>query len=129
MSWTETKITSRLVKEIREVHGRHSVFNLHGHSMQAPGWPDLYFCLPGLQAWVEAKSASRELTLAQELVGWHLRDCGANAYVLRFITHQIYTLEDFNGKLLQSCGGADWKTAAESVVEAIRELSKEENGT
>lgn len=31
------------------------IFNVHGHMMQAPGWPDLYVAHPHCQCWLELK--------------------------------------------------------------------------
>lgn len=56
---------------------------LHGHDMQAPGWPDLWITGPGLWRngyWVEVKTSTGKLSDAQRLV---LKRIGVLGFVLR----------------------------------------------
>ena len=60
--------------KLRRDAERHGIaFSVHGHGMQAPGWPDLYFATAQWVGWAELKSENRETTTAQRIVGRRLQ--------------------------------------------------------
>ncbi len=65
------------------------VLNLHGHSMQAEGWPDLYVAHKTLECWIELKVASNPCSNVQEVRIKDLRERGVNACVMRLRGEQI----------------------------------------
>ncbi len=75
------------------------VFNIHGHGMQAPGWPDLYIALPSTtvyrswQGWVELKVRKNKPTALQAHRIKQLQEVGCPACVLRLIEWPLCTLE------------------------------------
>lgn len=75
----ETEWKSKLKKEFESIGAK--VLSLHGHAMQAPGWPDLYVCHPIWSGWIELKMHDGELSTAQKIVGNSL-ECQRLAVVL-----------------------------------------------
>lgn len=60
----------------------HVVFNVHGHEMQASGWPDLYVA-GTFTGWIEIKGLRTKVQPLQEEVMLRLRNRGVPAFVLR----------------------------------------------
>ena len=75
------------------------VFNVHGHGMQTPGWPDLYIALPATpeypswQGWVELKVGKNKPTALQEHRIKQLHKVGCPACVLRLIEWPLCEIE------------------------------------
>jgi hypothetical protein len=59
------------------------VLKLHGHAMQAAGWPDTYVSHWNWRGWVEFKVGSRKLTPLQLKFIGDLNIRGDNAIVMR----------------------------------------------
>ena len=74
------------------------VLNLHGHAMQAPGWPDLYVAHPKWRGWIELKVKGRALSELQEVIIRKLMERGDTVYVmdLTFGTVKIWADLDAN---------------------------------
>lgn len=75
----ETEWKAKLKKAFEGIGAK--VLSLHGHAMQAPGWPDLYVCHPIWTGWIELKMHDGELSTAQKIVGSGL-ECQQQAVVL-----------------------------------------------
>ena len=90
---TETKITAELVKRLRKEH--HAlILNVHGSTMQASGWPDLYIVHWKFQGFVECKGANTKLHPLQISVGSQIVSRGGKSFVLRFSNELAYTLSN-----------------------------------
>lgn len=60
------------------------VFNVHGHGMQAAGWPDLQVYHPTWTGHLELKVGVGRLSTLQKIRIQSLVDRGTEAYVLRW---------------------------------------------
>lgn len=77
---TENQWKSLLRKAFEEFGG--TALSLHGHGMQAPGWPDLYVAHKIWSGWFELKANDGALSTAQKIIGRRLERHGL-FYVLR----------------------------------------------
>jgi hypothetical protein len=93
------------------------VFNVHGHEMQAAGWPDLQVYSPRWVGQLELKMAAGRLSPMQRRVVGELRRRGFPAWVLRVDCR----LEDHLGELH---GHVDWRADAWTVLEELDGYSK-----
>lgn len=75
--------------------------SLHGHMMQAPGWPDLYVATTIWDGWIELKAFEGELSMAQRMVGRKLTVAAKNFVVLR-------ASKDWLSMRLESWNGETW---------------------
>ncbi len=76
----ESDFQKSLVRELRDAGA--VILKIHGHAMQAPGWPDLYIAhhaIPGGGAWLELKRDGHEPTELQAAVIRRLRAAGTRA--------------------------------------------------
>ena len=64
---TENQWKAALVKELRSRGVM--VLSLHGHAMQAPGWPDIFVADKLWSGWIELKAHDGELSGAQRIIG------------------------------------------------------------
>ena len=93
----EKEFQKRVVKMIRDDGG--IVFNIHGHGMQAPGWPDLYIALPpselfgAWQGWVELKVGKNKATPLQQHRISQLQKVSCPACVLRLLSWPMCQIE------------------------------------
>lgn len=69
---TETKLSARLIKEFGITGGK--VLNLHGHGMQAPGWPDTCVSHKLWSGWIEFKGVDTPISAIQQNVFTHLSE-------------------------------------------------------
>lgn len=76
------------------------VLNIHGHAMQAPGWPDLCIVMHQWNGWLELKREDGKLSTIQKLIIEELSRRGQNAFVLRSIFDDCYILETSVGLML-----------------------------
>ncbi len=76
----ETNFQKILVKSLRECGT--VVFNIHGHSMQVAGIPDLYIAHKIWSGWLELKTGNNPVTKLQQHTLKQLYDWGINAYIL-----------------------------------------------
>jgi hypothetical protein len=60
----ETRLTARLIKQIRLANGR--VLNVHGHASQDPGWPDVFITHKYWTGWIEFKGPRTPISEYQE---------------------------------------------------------------
>ena len=58
---------ARLKKDLEALNG--VVLSVHGHAMQAPGWPDLYVAHSRWSGWIELKMPRGSLSGIQVAVG------------------------------------------------------------
>lgn len=72
------------------------VLNLHGHSHQVSGWPDLFVAHWTWRGWLELKTGKRKLTALQRRVIDELRLRGEQVWVLRY-TQDGVSLETSKG--------------------------------
>ena len=93
----ENEFQKRVVKLLRDEGG--VVFNVHGHGMQAPGWPDLYIALPASelfgswQGWLELKTKKNKATPLQAHRIQKLQKVGCPAAVLRLVNWPLCHVE------------------------------------
>lgn len=82
---------------------------LHGHAMQAPGWPDVMVFHHTWTGGLELKWGRNALTQAQRLVGEKLGERGFPFLVLREVTHRTAMVEQLDGAELDTvpCGPED----------------------
>lgn len=83
------------VKRALESQGA-EVLNLHGHAMQAAGWPDLYVAHWAWEGWLELKSGAEKLTSAQAHKLKVLDQRQVAAFVLRASRGGV-RVEDWSG--------------------------------
>lgn len=93
---SETAWTAKLVVRLRRLNAQ--VLNVHGHDMQAPGWPDLYVAHRRWSGWLEVKTAKGRLRKVQQLVIDGLRARNVPAFVLR--AGDPMELENHEGEFL-----------------------------
>lgn len=77
----ETNFQRLLIKSLRECGA--VVFNIHGHSMQIAGIPDLWVGHKIWNGWLELKTGNNVVTKLQENTLRKLMDCGVYAVVLQ----------------------------------------------
>lgn len=92
---TENQWKAALVKALR-AYGAH-VLSLHGHAMQAPGWPDIFVAHRQWSGWIELKASSGELKDAQRLVGRKLEDLDQFVCLRASTTWEVAEVLDVHG--------------------------------
>lgn len=107
-------------------------FKVHGHGMQAPGWPDLQVYHVRWTGQLELKVGSNSLSAAQRIVINRLVERGAPAFVLRqnsppgrargYEAARV-SIEDAQGLVLRSMGFTDCSGPA--LLDALHELSQD----
>ena len=93
----EKKFQAKITKYIKNSGG--IVLNVHGHMMQAAGWPDLYVAYQGVSVWIELKVGRNWLSTIQE---WRMKQiikCSIPAFVLALVDDMI-EVRDVNRDLL-----------------------------
>lgn len=107
----ETRLSSRLIKEFNTTGGK--VLNLHGHGMQAPGWPDTCVSHKLWSGWIEFKGRNTPISAIQNNVFTHLAEnFGKPVFVVRIL--------ECNGGSVKSQWKfeiTDWKTQDSLVTE------------
>ena len=99
----EKDFQKKVVKLLRDQGG--IIFNVHGHAMQAAGWPDLYIALPASgangdwQGWLELKTKKNKATALQEHRIKQLHKVGCPAAVLRLLEWPLCQIELSNSLL------------------------------
>lgn len=76
----ETNFQRALIQSLKECGA--TVFNIHGHSYQVAGIPDLYVAHTIWSGWLELKTGNNPATLLQKHTLNKLYDCGVSAYIL-----------------------------------------------
>lgn len=84
------------------------VFNVHGHGMQAAGWPDLQVYHPSWTGHLELKVGDNRLTTLQKLRIHDLVERGTPAYVLRWVEGDV-VVESEVGLVLGKVTASHWK--------------------
>lgn len=93
----ETKFQRVVTQALKSLDNGHAqVLNVHGHPMQASGWPDLYVACSRWRGWLELKVGGSHPTKLQELRMWHLRSFGVPAYVLAHRDGGVWVEYDAN---------------------------------
>lgn len=77
----ENKYQGIVVKLLKEAGAE--ILNLHGHAMQAPGWPDLYVAHRIWTGWIELKVDDNDLRPNQVRVVRALRERHVPVHVCR----------------------------------------------
>lgn len=75
----ETQWKAKLVASGRLIGAK--VLSLHGHGMQAPGWPDIWVGSGIWTGWIELKMHDTEIQTNQKLVMKELEKLGASVIV------------------------------------------------
>lgn len=99
---SEGQFQSRLIAELKKAGA--IVFKVHGHAMQASGWPDLQVYSRTWTGHLELKVGDARPTQLQMSVILRLRSVGANAYVARLRDGKL-TFDDMT--LSWPCDGAE----------------------
>lgn len=76
------------------------VLNVHGHALQASGWPDLYFAHGMISGWLELKFKSGKLTYLQEIRIRRLRSKGVMAMVPRMDEDGFICIDGLTGEII-----------------------------
>ena len=93
------------------------VLNLHGHMMQAPGWPDLYVAHWKWAGWLELKTEKDEPTTLQAQVIRDLKRRGVPAFVARLRGATEVIEDECGSELIFGWGGS-----ALERLQALRSL-------
>jgi hypothetical protein len=84
------------------------VFNVHGHSMQASGWPDLQVYHPRWTGHLELKVDKNTCSTLQKLTLRDLRHVGTKAFVLRLEPDKSVRAELEDCTLLATLPASVW---------------------
>ena len=95
MTMTENKWKAALKKAFVEAGA--DALSLHGHGMQAPGWPDLWIGHWRWSGWLELKAHKGELSTAQRIIGRKLERRQQFYCVRATAKWDGFTVEDSNG--------------------------------
>lgn len=100
----EGKLQAKLLKSLRDIGAR--VLKLHGHAMQAAGWPDTYVTHPKFSGWVELKSLDRKTEPLQKKIMNELRRNYVPAFVVRphHVIKDMVVVETPDGEILGQSG-------------------------
>jgi len=85
------------------------VLNIHGHAMQAAGWPDLYVCHWRWKGWIELKVGTRQATPLQRIKLRELSIRNERCCLLKLITDKVEVYAIMNKKDLEYCGVIPWE--------------------
>ncbi|UOF80087.1 vrR-nuc domain [Caudoviricetes sp.] len=98
-------------------------FKIHGHLMQAGGWPDTYVAHPMWRGWIEFKVDGNNLDPRQRAIGEGLIKRGDRFVVARFVTQDnVMQIEDVDENLL-SVLGFSMLDAGSAVLQTLRKAS------
>ena len=61
-----------------------TILSVHGHEMQAPGWPDSYISHKYWKGWIEFKGSKTRLTDLQKMILSKLGANGDRVYIVRY---------------------------------------------
>lgn len=106
---------------LRAQAGGHAL-SVHGHGMQAPGWPDLYVHLGSWRGWLELKQHDGRLSTIQRTVVRRLNSAvPGTAFVLRADRHgDGFAVEDHDGRVLARAGDRwDLRQVLSAVAGAV----------
>lgn len=101
MSGLSESVASTVVRDALVKDGA-MVLKIHGHAMQAPGWPDLYVAHPTYGGWIEMKAGST-LTAAQAGIGVSLLSRGQPFLVLQASMSRGVVIVEPNGECKPAC--------------------------
>jgi len=104
---SETQWKAKLRRELDMVGVS---LSLHGHGMQAPGWPDLFVGSSVWSGWVELKAHDGELNTAQRIVGRKLAALGLHVVARASRDWKTMLLETVEGERMpesMACGILD----------------------
>jgi len=93
--------------------------SLHGHGMQAPGWPDLFVGSKVWSGWVELKAHDGELSAAQRIVGRKLTALGLFVVARASADWKTMLLETVEGDKMpesMACGILDVRRMLELMA-------------
>jgi hypothetical protein len=127
----ETRLTARLVKQIRNANGK--VLNVHGHASQEPGWPDVFVTHRYWTGWIEFKNSKTQISSYQEEILASLAN-EVPTWIVRFIevqggekdSHWMFRIEDpltMRAKKQVFLDGGDMKVAIE-LLRILKQLDQ-----
>lgn len=122
---TETQITADLIKSLRKDYFA-MILNLHGHAMQAAGWPDFYlahFKVKG--CWIECKGLRTPVQPLQRKMMADLLKRGESVYILRFTNPKLYSLRTAPSE--QEVIADIYGTYKEAAQGLLNEISKHQS--
>jgi len=102
------------------------VFNIHGHSMQVAGIPDLYVAHKTWTGWLELKTGTNKVTLLQQHTLRRLEATGVNVFILTERKPKILVKDSYEtmiGQLPFMTNKLDGNELLEGLAH-ISELSK-----
>lgn len=96
----ETVFCKQIVQAVKSVGAM--TFNVHGHKMQASGWPDLQIYHPSFTGHVELKVGKNPASALQKERISLLKKLGTMAFVLRLHNYddRIVQMEDEGGAVV-----------------------------
>jgi hypothetical protein len=94
------------------------VFNVHGHAMQAPGWPDLQVYSPRWTGQLELKTMTGKLSVMQRRRIHQLRKMRVPAFVLRE-DGALFDPDNEVGRLDLKKDGLEWLDELRRYSDAV----------
>lgn len=91
---SETQLTAKYAAILRRKGCL--VFNIHGHDMQAVGWPDTFICHWRFKIWIEFKGPKTILKPLQSHILEQLEQRKAVALVGRFFDNYTLRLSNYD---------------------------------
>lgn len=115
----ESKFQKMVIRSLKDTGAM--TFNVHGHAMQAAGWPDIYVAHPKWQGWIELKVTARlrdlQVVRIEDLLA---RD--VNAFVLRWKEERVIASIPVNRDLvdLEETGWKEFRLKPLGFLEEVR---------
>lgn len=118
---SEAAFTTRLATALRARGAL--TFKIHGHLLQAGGWPDTYVAHPMWRGWIESKVDSNNLDARQRAIGKQLKRAGDRFVVARFCREsEVVQFEDEEEDLLSILPFSKLDDG-QAVIDALRKAA------
>ena len=114
---TENQVKALLAKIWRRMGAM--VLPVHGHSMQEPGWPDLYVAHALWTGWMELKLDTEPLSAKQHHILLGLHSASVNATIGRVTPENAIWVYNVHGVLLFKT----FLTDAAGILKGLRDAS------
>lgn len=119
---SESQLGARVASALRASGAM--TFKIHGHLMQAGGWPDTYVAHPQWRGWIEFKVDKNNLDPRQRSIGASLVKRGDRFVVARFVNeNKTMQIEDTDENIL-SVLGFSMLDDGSAIFKALRKASE-----
>jgi hypothetical protein len=122
---TESELSKHLVTALKQ-HCECIIFKIHGHGMQAPGWPDFFIASEEFTGWVETKGSDTEVSDLQRIVIGRLKKFNVPVYVLRFVGERYFVFEDEDKNELANYRFSTWRECAIMFLATLGTLEEKQ---